>query len=84
MIIKNTLLFSYYAEKDDDPDFVPNLPKKIKKSQSTTIISAEKAKRKLSKVELKCQLCDASFSRVIGKPKFNSKFHYLMVDLRRV
>ena len=26
----------------------------------------EKSKRKLSRVELKCQLCDASFSRVIA------------------
>ena len=58
------LLSSYYAEQDDDPDFVPNVhQKKPKKISKPT---------KVSKVELKCQLCDAVFSRVIALRR-----HYL-------
>ena len=55
------LLSSYYAE-NDDPDFVPNASVKAKK-----LTVMKPSRRKLStKVELKCQLCEASFTRVIA------------------
>ena len=64
------LLSSYYADQENDPDFEPNpnlsVPKKMKKANQTSIIIEKSRERKLSKVELKCQLCDASFSRVIA------------------
>ena len=50
-------LSSYYAELDDDPDFVP-------KSRPTKFKS--KRLKKLEKIELKCQLCEASFTRIIA------------------
>ena len=56
------LLSSYYAEQDDDPDFVPNnIPKKSVKKP----IKVQK-KNVITKVELKCQLCVSTFSRVIA------------------
>ena len=64
------LLSSYYADQENDPDFEPNpnlsVPKKMKKANQTSIVIEKSKERKLSKVELKCQLCDASFSRVIA------------------
>ena len=64
------LLSSYYADQENDPDFEPNpnlsVPKKMNKANQTSIVIEKSKERKLSKVELKCQLCDASFSRVIA------------------
>ena len=49
-------LSSFYAEQEFDPDFEPRSSKKK--------VKVKKAASK--KVQLKCQICDASFSRVIA------------------
>jgi hypothetical protein len=54
-------LSSFYAEQeaDKDPDFIPNVhAKRPKKSV--------KPLRTVPKIELKCQLCDSTFSRIIA------------------
>ena len=53
-------LSSYYAELDDDPDFIPN------SAASKKAIKKVRHGKKLAKVALKCQLCDVLFSRVIA------------------
>ena len=54
-------LSSYYAELDDDPDFVPN-----NNSTASKKLKRPKPVKKLTKVALKCQLCALTFSRVIA------------------
>ena len=53
-------LSSYYAELDDDPDFIPN------NSAASKKLKKPKPVKKLAKVALKCQLCALTFSRVIA------------------
>ena len=53
-------LSSYYAELDDDPDFIPN------NSAASKKFKKPKPVKKLAKVALKCQLCALTFSRVIA------------------
>ena len=54
-------LSSYYAQLDDDPDFVPN-----NNSTASKKLKKPKPVKKLTKVALKCQLCALTFSRVIA------------------
>ena len=54
-------LSSYYAELDDDPDFIPN-----NNSAASKKFKKPKPVKKLAKVALKCQLCALTFSRVIA------------------
>lgn len=51
-------LSSYYAELENDPDFVPK--------RSSASRSKIKRLKKVEKIELKCQICDAAFSRIIA------------------